>query len=113
MNLVRQGGTAGSRRPLRFIRPFCLLRNSRNSSKVRGLKAFGFLLRNLAAYAAMQFNTLAAIADRKAEFRSLVDTWADTMRRSGGAKGGDESLAEIGRTYNISAATISRLAAHR
>ena len=29
-------------------------------------------------------NTLATIAERKAGFRSLVDTWADTTRRTGG-----------------------------
>jgi DNA invertase Pin-like site-specific DNA recombinase len=106
-------------------------------------------------------NTLAAITDRKAGFRSLGDAWADTTtshgrlmvtflggiaefereliraRTSEGrarakANGkhlgrpfkltphqqkeainrrdrGDETLAEIGRTYNVSAATISRL----
>jgi DNA invertase Pin-like site-specific DNA recombinase len=106
-------------------------------------------------------NTLAAITDRKAGFRSLGDTWADTTTSHGrlmltvlgglaeferdlirartgegraravarGVKmgrppkltlhqrreavkrrnGGDESLTEIGRSYNVSAATISRL----
>jgi DNA invertase Pin-like site-specific DNA recombinase len=106
-------------------------------------------------------NTLAAIADRKAGFRSLGDTWADTTTPHGRlmltvlgglaeferelirtrtgegraravARGqrmgrppkltphqqkeainrrdeGDESLADIGRSYNVSAATISRL----
>ena len=29
-------------------------------------------------------NTVAAIADRKAGFRSLGDTWADTTTRTGG-----------------------------
>src|SRR5690348_10787412 len=106
-------------------------------------------------------NTLAAIADRHAGFRSLGDAWADTTtspgrlmltvlgglaeferdliraRTSEGraravARGqrmgrppkltphqkqeaikrrdaGDETLADIGRSYNVSAATISRL----
>jgi DNA invertase Pin-like site-specific DNA recombinase len=106
-------------------------------------------------------NTLAAIADRKAGFRSLNDTWADTTTSHGRlmltvlaglaeferdlirartgegraravARGvkmgrppkltqhqrqeaikrrdqGDETLADIGRSYNVSAATISRL----
>jgi DNA invertase Pin-like site-specific DNA recombinase len=106
-------------------------------------------------------NTLAAITDRKAGFRSLGDTWADTTTSHGRlmltvlgglaeferdlirtrtgegraravARGqkmgrppkltphqqreaikrrdrGDESLTEIGRSYNVSAATISRL----
>ena len=106
-------------------------------------------------------NTLAAIADRRAGFRSLGDTWADTTTSHGRlmvtflggiaeferdlirvrtseararakANGknlgrlfkltphqqqevikrrdrGDETLAEIGRSYNVSAATISRL----
>jgi DNA invertase Pin-like site-specific DNA recombinase len=106
-------------------------------------------------------NTLAAIADRKAGFRSLNDTWADTTtshgrlmltvlaglaeferdlirartsegRERAKARGvkmgrppkltphqqkeaikrrdqGDETLADIGRSYNVSAATISRL----
>ena len=106
-------------------------------------------------------NTLAAITDRKAGFRSLTDTWADTTTSHGrlmltvlgglaeferdlirartgegraraverGVKmgrppkltphqrneaikrrnAGDESLADIGRSYNVSAATISRL----
>jgi DNA invertase Pin-like site-specific DNA recombinase len=108
-------------------------------------------------------NTLVAITDRKAGFRSLTDTWADTTTSHGrlmltvlgglaeferdlirartgegraravarGVKMGrppkltphqqkeaikrrdaaDESLADIGRSYNVSAATISRLAA--
>jgi DNA invertase Pin-like site-specific DNA recombinase len=108
-------------------------------------------------------NTLAAIADRKAGFRSLTDTWADTTTSHGRlmltvlgglaeferdlirartgegraravARGqkmgrppkltphqrqeaikrcdqGEETLADIGRSYNVSAATISRLAA--
>jgi DNA invertase Pin-like site-specific DNA recombinase len=108
-------------------------------------------------------NTLAAISDRKAGFRSLTDTWADTTTsharlmltvlgglaeferdliraRTGegraravarGVKMGrppkltphqrkeaikrrderNETLADIGRSYNVSAATISRLAA--
>jgi DNA invertase Pin-like site-specific DNA recombinase len=107
-------------------------------------------------------NTLAAITDRKAGFRSLGDTWADTTTSHGRlmltvlgglaeferdlirartgegraravARGqkmgrppkltphqqreaikrrdrGEESLTEIGRSYNVSAATISRLA---
>ena len=106
-------------------------------------------------------NTLAAITDRKAGFRSLTDTWADTTTSHGRlmltvlgglaeferdlirartgegraravARGqrmgrppkltphqkreaikrrdqGDETLADIGRSYNVSAATISRL----
>jgi DNA invertase Pin-like site-specific DNA recombinase len=106
-------------------------------------------------------NTLGTIADRKAGFRSLGDTWADTTTSHGRlmltvlgglaeferdlirartgegraravARGvkmgrppkltphqqreaikrrdrGEESLTEIGRTYNVSAATISRL----
>jgi DNA invertase Pin-like site-specific DNA recombinase len=105
-------------------------------------------------------NTLAAITDRKAGFRSLGDTWADTTTSHGrlmltvlgglaeferdlirartgegraravarGVKMGrppkltphqqreaikrrerGEALTEIGRTYNVSAATISRL----
>ena len=106
-------------------------------------------------------NTLAAITDRKAGFRSLGDTWADTTtahgrlmltvlgglaeferelirartsegRTQAKARGvrmgrppkltphqkgetlkrrerGEESLTEIGRSYNVSAATISRL----
>ena len=108
-------------------------------------------------------NTLAAITDKKAGFRSLGDTWADTTtshgrlmltvlgglaeferdlirartgegRERAKARGvkmgrppkltphqqreairrrdqGEESLTEIGRSYNVSAATISRLAA--
>jgi DNA invertase Pin-like site-specific DNA recombinase len=108
-------------------------------------------------------NTLAAITDRKAGFRSLSDAWADTTtahgrlmltvlgglaeferelirartsegraraKANGKSLGrpfkmtphqrseaikrrdrGEESLAEIGRSYNVSAATISRLAA--
>jgi DNA invertase Pin-like site-specific DNA recombinase len=108
-------------------------------------------------------NTLAAIADRKAGFRSLTDTWADTTTSHGRlmltvlaglaeferdlirartgegraravARGvkmgrppkltphqrqeaikrrdqGEETLADIGRSYNVSAATISRLTA--
>ena len=108
-------------------------------------------------------NTLAAIADRKAGFRSLTDTWADTTTSHGrlmltvlgglaeferdlirartgegrvravarGVKMGrppkltphqkkeaikrrdqdDETLADIARSYNVSAATISRLVA--
>src|ERR1700688_4533721 len=107
-------------------------------------------------------NTLAAITDRKAGFRSLGDAWADTTTAHGRlmltvlgglaeferelirtrtgegraravARGqkmgrppkltphqrreavkrrdrGEESLTEIGRSYNVSAATISRLA---
>jgi DNA invertase Pin-like site-specific DNA recombinase len=106
-------------------------------------------------------NTLAAIADRKAGFRSLTDTWADTTTSHGRlmltvlgglaeferdlirartgegraravARGvkmgrppkltqhqqkeavkrrdqGEETLADIGRSYNVSPATISRL----
>src|SRR5271157_1743575 len=106
-------------------------------------------------------NTLATITDRKAGFRSLGDTWADTTTAHGRlmltvlgglaeferelirartgegraravARGvkmgrphkltrhqqkeaikrrerGEESLTEIGRSYNVSAATISRL----
>ncbi|HEY3616386.1 MAG TPA: recombinase family protein [Candidatus Sulfotelmatobacter sp.] len=106
-------------------------------------------------------NTLAAITDRKAGFRSLTDTWADTTTSHGrlvltvlgglaeferdlirartgegraravarGVKmgrppkltphqqkeaikrrdAGEESLADIGRSYNVSEATISRL----
>jgi DNA invertase Pin-like site-specific DNA recombinase len=106
-------------------------------------------------------NTLAAIADRKAGFRSLGDTWADTTTSHGRlmltvlgglaeferdlirartgegraravARGqkmgrppkltphqrheaikrrdaGDETLADIARSYNVSPATISRL----
>src|SRR5439155_12270535 len=106
-------------------------------------------------------NTLAAITAKKAGFKSLGDTWADTTTshgrlmltvlgglaeferdliraRSGEGRAravargqkmgrppkltphqkreaikrrdtGEESLAEIGRTYNVSAATISRL----
>jgi DNA invertase Pin-like site-specific DNA recombinase len=106
-------------------------------------------------------NTLAAITDRKAGFRSLTDTWADTTTSHGrlvltvlgglaeferdlirartgegraravarGVKmgrppkltphqqkeaikrrdAGEESLADIGRSYNVSGATISRL----
>ena len=108
-------------------------------------------------------NTLAAITDRKAGFRSLGDAWADTTtshgrlmltvlgglaeferdlirartaegRERAKARGvkmgrkpkltphqqheaikrrdrGEESLTEIGRSYNVSAATISRLTA--
>ena len=108
-------------------------------------------------------NTLAAITAKKAGFRSLGDTWADTTtsqrrlmltvlgglaeferdlirartsegRERAQARGvklgrphkltdhrkreaikrrerGDESLTEIGRSYNVSAATISRLTA--
>src|SRR3954463_15236443 len=107
-------------------------------------------------------NTLAAIADKQAGFRSLSDTWADTTTPHGRlmltvlgglaeferelirartgegrdrakARGvklgrkpkltlhqkreaiarrerGDETLAEIGRSYNVSGWTISRLA---
>jgi len=106
-------------------------------------------------------NTLAAIADRKAGFRSIGDTWADTTtsharlmltvlgglaeferdlirartgegRARAVARGqkmgrppkltadqqkeaikrrdeGDETLADIARSYNVSPATISRL----
>src|SRR6476620_3141338 len=106
-------------------------------------------------------NTLAAITDRNAGFRSLTDTWADTTTSHGRlmltvlgglaelerdlirartgegraravARGvkmgrppkltprqkreaikrrdeGDETLADIGRSYNVSPATISRL----
>jgi DNA invertase Pin-like site-specific DNA recombinase len=106
-------------------------------------------------------NTLAAITDRKAGFRSLTDTWADTTTSHGrlmltvlgglaeferdlirartgegraravarGVKMGrppkltphqqkeaikrrdqcEETLADIARSYNVSAATISRL----
>src|SRR6202035_5340597 len=108
-------------------------------------------------------NTLAAITGKKAVFKSLGDTWADTttshgrlmLTVPGGLAGverdlirartgegraravargqkmgrppkltphqrreavkrrdqGDESLADIGRSYNVSAATISRLTA--
>jgi DNA invertase Pin-like site-specific DNA recombinase len=108
-------------------------------------------------------NTLTAIADRKAGFRSLGDAWAETTTPHGRlmltvlgglveferdlirartgegraravARGqrmgrppkltphqkreaikrrdqGDETLADIGRSYNVSAATISRLTA--
>jgi DNA invertase Pin-like site-specific DNA recombinase len=108
-------------------------------------------------------NTLAAITGKKAGFKSIGDTWADTTtshgrlmltvlgglaqferdlirtrtgegRERAKARGvkmgrptkltphqqkeaikrrdrGDESLAEIGRSYNVSAATISRLPA--
>ena len=108
-------------------------------------------------------NTLAAITDRKAGFRSLGDAWADTTtahgrlmltvlgglaeferelirartsegraraKANGKSLGrpfkmtphqrreaikrrdrGEESQAEIGRSYNVSAATISRLVA--
>ena len=109
-------------------------------------------------------NTLAAITAKKAGFKSLGDTWADTTTSHGrlmltvlgglaeferdlirartgegraraeGARrrkwaeppkltphqrkeaikrrdSGEESLTEIGRSYNVSAATISRLAA--
>jgi DNA invertase Pin-like site-specific DNA recombinase len=108
-------------------------------------------------------NTLAAITERKAGFRSLGDTWADTTTshgrlmltvlgglaeferdlirtRTGEGRAravgrgqkmgrppkltphqqreaikrrdrGEESLTEIGRSYNVSAATISRLQA--
>ena len=108
-------------------------------------------------------NTLAAITAKKAGFKSLGDTWADTTtshgrlmltvlgglaeferdlirartgegRERAKARGvkmgrppkltphqqkeaikrreqGDESLTEIGRSYNVSAATISRLSA--
>jgi DNA invertase Pin-like site-specific DNA recombinase len=107
-------------------------------------------------------NTLAAITDRKAGFRSLTDTWADTTTSHGrlmltvlgglaeferdlirartgegraraverGVKmgrppkltlhqqqeaikrrdQGEETLTDIARSYNVSAATISRLA---
>ena len=108
-------------------------------------------------------NTLAAISDKGASFKSLGDGWCDTTTPHGGlmltvlgglaeferdlirartgegraravARGqrmgrppkltphqkreaikrrdqGEESLAEIGRSYNVSAATISRLTA--
>jgi DNA invertase Pin-like site-specific DNA recombinase len=96
-------------------------------------------------------NTLAAITGKKAGFKSLGDTWADTttshgrlmltvlgglaeferdLIRRGQRMGrppkltahqqkeaikrrdrGEESLTEIGRSYNVSAATISRLTA--
>src|SRR6202790_2347039 len=108
-------------------------------------------------------NTLAAITDKKAGFRSLGDAWADTTtphgrlmltvlgglaeferdlirartgegRARAKARGqkmgrppkltphqqkeaikrrdqGDETLADIGRSYNVSASTISRLTA--
>jgi DNA-directed RNA polymerase specialized sigma subunit len=72
-------------------------------------------------------NTLAAIADKSAGFRSLCDTWADTTTAHGRLMltvlvglaeferelirrySGDETLAEIGRSYNVSGWTISRL----
>jgi DNA invertase Pin-like site-specific DNA recombinase len=98
-------------------------------------------------------NTLAAIADKGAGFRSLGDTWADTTTAQGSlmltvlgglgelerelsrtrasegrARGrplklttyqrkeaierrdkGEETLVEIGRSYNVNASTISRL----
>jgi DNA invertase Pin-like site-specific DNA recombinase len=68
-------------------------------------------------------NTLAAIADRQAGFRSLGDAWADTTTAHGRLMltvhqrreaikrrdRGDETLTEIGRSYNVSAATISRI----
>jgi hypothetical protein len=47
-------------------------------------------------------NTLAAIADRKAGFRSLGDTSADTTTSHGDT--GNETLEDIGRSYNVSAA---------
>jgi len=107
-------------------------------------------------------NTLAAIAERKAGFRSITDKWADTTTSHGrlmltvlaglaeferglirartgegraravarGVKNGapaeahaaqlqeakrrgqgEETLADIGRSYNVGAATISRLTA--
>ena len=120
-------------------------------------------LDRLARSARDLLNTLAAITGRKAGFRSLGDTWADTTtahgrlmltvlgglaeferdlirartgegRERAKARGvklgrkpkftehqkreaikrreqGDESLTEIGRSYNVSAATISRLTA--
>ena len=61
-------------------------------------------------------NTLAAITDRKAGFRSLGDTWADTttphqrkeiLRR----KESGEAVREIARSYNVHNSTISRLGA--
>jgi DNA invertase Pin-like site-specific DNA recombinase len=61
-------------------------------------------LDRLARSASDLLNTLAAITDKKAGFRSLGDTWADTGQ-------GDETLADIGRRYNVSPATISRLTA--
>jgi DNA invertase Pin-like site-specific DNA recombinase len=59
-------------------------------------------------------NTLAAITDHRAGFRSLGDAWAaadaDRARRTGGIRArSDPSLADIGRSYNVSSATISRL----
>ncbi len=78
-------------------------------------------------------NTLAAVAAKKAGFRSLGDAWADTTtslgrlmltvlgalaeferdliraRRRRRRDTGNETLEDIGRNYNVSAATISRL----
>jgi DNA invertase Pin-like site-specific DNA recombinase len=120
-------------------------------------------LDRLARSARDLLNTLATITGRKAGFRSLGDTWADTTTSHGRlmltvlgglakferdlirarteegraravARGqrmgrppkltphqqkeaikrrerGEESLTEIGRSYNVSAATISRLSA--
>ena len=55
-------------------------------------------------------HTLKAVADKGAAFRSLADVWADTTTAHGRliltVLGG---LAEIGRSYNVSGATISRL----
>ena len=59
-------------------------------------------------------NTLAAITAKKAGFRSLGDTWADTGHRKREAikrRKQGETLADIGRSYNVSPATISRLEA--
>jgi hypothetical protein len=64
-------------------------------------------------------NVLASIGDRKAGFRSLGDTWANTTTPHGRLMltvlGGlaefeaGETLLEIARTYNVSHSTISRL----
>ncbi|MBI1209209.1 MAG: hypothetical protein GC191_18215 [Azospirillum sp.] len=73
-------------------------------------------------------HTLKAVADKGAGFCSLAEVWADTTTAQGQSLGrpfkltdhqkaeaiqrreaGEETLAEIGRSYNISGATLSRL----
>ena len=49
-------------------------------------------------------NVLATISDKGAGFKSLADAWADTTTAHGRL-----ALVEIGRSYNVSHSTISRL----
>jgi DNA invertase Pin-like site-specific DNA recombinase len=80
-------------------------------------------------------NTLATITAKKAGFRSLADTWADTTTSHGRARDvkmgrkpkltphqrnealrrreNGEAVRDIARTYNVHSSTISRLTAWR